>query len=116
MAVGIGVSVVNTRAIWEAVFGVDSPFVRTPKFNGAAHADHDPALLARRRRLPRGLLELAIGLALLACLVIAVSRPWSLVGLPFIALFAAGYLFVGIPQLRSSLPTPARVRPAVPAA
>src|ERR1700689_5820697 len=32
MAVGVGLTLINTRAVMEALFGVKSGFVRTPKY------------------------------------------------------------------------------------
>ena len=32
MAVGVGLTIINTRAVLEALFGVETSFVRTPKF------------------------------------------------------------------------------------
>jgi hypothetical protein len=32
MAVGVGLTIINTRAVLEALFGVETGFVRTPKF------------------------------------------------------------------------------------
>ena len=37
MAVGIGLSVRNAKAVLEALFGVKSEFARTPKFNIDGH-------------------------------------------------------------------------------
>ncbi|NNF43972.1 MAG: glycosyltransferase [Phycisphaerales bacterium] len=99
MAVGVGVSVLNTKAIMEAVLGWQSPFVRTPKFAGGMRSDLDPAA-RRRRRLPRGLIELTLGVVMLAGVALSATRPFTLVGLPFLVLFAVGYLLVALPQLR----------------
>ena len=32
IAVGVGLTIINTRAVLEALFGIESGFVRTPKF------------------------------------------------------------------------------------
>jgi cellulose synthase/poly-beta-1,6-N-acetylglucosamine synthase-like glycosyltransferase len=98
MAVGIGVSAVNTKAVLEAVLGRKSAFIRTPKFAGEATSGVDPAT-RRRRLLPAGTVETAMGLLMIAGLVLALLRPFTLVGVPFLALFATGYLVVGLPRL-----------------
>ena len=104
MAVGVGVSVLNTKAIGEALIGRASPFVRTPKFNGAAVSDDDPMTQRKGRRwLPAGSVETALGALMVVCGVLTITQPYTLVGLPFIALFACGYLAIGLPQLRISL-------------
>jgi cellulose synthase/poly-beta-1,6-N-acetylglucosamine synthase-like glycosyltransferase len=95
MAVGIGISVINTRAFLEALFGNQSPFVRTPKFAGAERSEVDPLLSLRSRR---GLIELAIGVVMLVSVVFAFTRPITLVGVPFLLLFAAGFLVIGIQE------------------
>ena len=33
MAVGVGLTIINTRAVLEALFGVQTAFARTPKYN-----------------------------------------------------------------------------------
>src|SRR5437867_1637523 len=37
MALGIGLTITNSRAVMEALLGVKSPFARTPKYGAAAH-------------------------------------------------------------------------------
>ncbi|MHC5023423.1 MAG: glycosyltransferase [Planctomycetota bacterium] len=98
MAIGIGISVTNTRAVLEALFGGPSPFVRTPKYAGATESDLDPAVAKRQRLLPPGSIEIALGLVMIACLVLTILRPHALVGAPFVALFAAGFFAVGVPS------------------
>jgi cellulose synthase/poly-beta-1,6-N-acetylglucosamine synthase-like glycosyltransferase/Leucine-rich repeat (LRR) protein len=100
MALGIGMCAVNARAVVEALLGLQSPFVRTPKFGGRADCELDPAVSSRPWGIASGLLELAIAGVLAACLVLGFFRPFSLIGAPFLLLFAAGYLGVGIASLR----------------
>jgi len=108
-AIGIGITVLNTRAIIEALLGRHSPFVRTPKFAGDLVSEPDPAAAPRRRRLPAGMVETALGVVMLACFVIATMRSFSLVAAPFILLFAAGFLAVGIASWRDDRRAAARV-------
>ena len=98
MSLGIGISVTNTRAVVEAVLGRHSPFLRTPKYNGAASSAADPLL--GRRRLPAGTTELVLGVVMTVCLAAAFLRPHTLIGAPFMLLFATGYLGIGLPALR----------------
>ncbi|MEX2119042.1 MAG: glycosyltransferase [Pirellulales bacterium] len=95
MALGIGMCAVNARAVLEALLGLKSPFVRTPKFGGRADCDPDPAVSRRPWRIAGGLVELALAGVLLACLVLSFLRPYTLIGAPFLLLFALGYLGVG---------------------
>lgn len=99
MALGIGMCAVNARAVLEALLGWHSPFVRTPKFGGRADCDVDPAVSRRGWRIPTGLLELVMAGVLLACLVLSFVRPYTLIGAPFLLLFAFGYAQVGVLSL-----------------
>jgi cellulose synthase/poly-beta-1,6-N-acetylglucosamine synthase-like glycosyltransferase len=101
MAVGIGLSLLNSRAVLEALVGRQSPFVRTPKFNGLPgdSLEPDPGTRTRRWR-PAGAVEVGLGLVMATCAVLAFSRPFMLVGAPFLVLFSAGYLTVGLGRLR----------------
>jgi hypothetical protein len=100
MSLGIGISATNARAVFEAVLGRESPFVRTPKYNGALDSAADPLLTRRRRTLPPGATELLLGLLMVLCCVVAVARPHTIIGAPFLLLFASGYLGIGLPRLR----------------
>jgi cellulose synthase/poly-beta-1,6-N-acetylglucosamine synthase-like glycosyltransferase len=104
MAVGVGISVVNTRAVLEALRGQQSPFVRTPKAGGSAELPGpvDPPA-ERGRRVPPGAIELGMGIVMLVCIGLAMTQPFTLVGVPFLALFASGYLAIGFPFLRAQL-------------
>jgi hypothetical protein len=59
-------------------------------------------------------IESALGLLMTACIVLAFTRPHTLVAVPFLVLFAIGYLCIGLPSLRSLLPHAAQ-RPRSPA-
>ncbi|MGH7137537.1 MAG: glycosyltransferase, partial [Pirellulales bacterium] len=98
MALGIGVCAVNARAVLEALLGFRSPFMRTPKFG--ARGDCDPDQATRRHgRSPGGLLELSLAGVLFACLALCCLRPFTLIGAPFLLLFALGYSGVGLLRL-----------------
>ncbi len=103
MAVGIGISVTNARAVLEALFRRKSPFLRTPKYNGAAHSAADPQLARGRRLLPAGSLEVALGILMVMCFGLAIFRHYTIIGAPFLLLFAAGFLGIGLPSLRQGL-------------
>jgi len=101
MALGIGICAVNARAVIEALLGWRSPFVRTPKFG--ARGDCDPDQMSSRWRwrllFPAGLVELLMAGVLYACLVLCFLRPFTLIGAPFLLLFALGYTGVGLSRL-----------------
>src|SRR5207237_9456329 len=51
MALGIGLTVTNTRAVMEALLGIQSPFKRTPKYRVLTKQDRALAAAKYRRRL-----------------------------------------------------------------
>ena len=73
IAVGVGLTVINTRAVLEALFGVQSGFVRTPKY---AIGDRKINLEVKKYRRRSGMLpyiEIAIGTYFVAMIVFAVG-------------------------------------------
>lgn len=99
MALGIGMSIHNSFAVLEALLGHESPFVRTPKYNGADPADTQLAGSGVKRWLP--VVETACGLYLLGCTAASLSQSWSMPASPFLLLLASGYLYVGFAGLRA---------------
>ena len=113
MALGIGICAVNARAVVEALLGFRSPFVRTPKFGARGDCDPDQTPSRRRLRFPGGLVELLMAGVLFACLVLSFLRPFTLIGAPFLLLFALGYSGVGLLRLLDQYATrPTQVRSA----
>lgn len=119
MGVGIGIAVNNARGCIEALVGHDSPFVRTPKYSQTTDAVMATDNGRRRARLAvpsiklwMSALEIAMGLYMLGCVEVAVSITHAMVGLPFILLFAGGYLYVGTSSLAGQLLTARASRPA----
>ncbi len=94
MALGIGLSLNNARAVIEGLVGRESEFVRTPK-HGVTHKTEKWTL--KRYRASKeifSILELLIGLYFVATIVIgAVIGAWA--SLPFLILFMIGFLYVG---------------------
>ncbi len=97
MALGVGICAVNTRAVLEALAGLPSPFVRTPKVGSGNEA------VVPSSRLPSGLLELLLAGVLAACLALTFRRPFTLIGGPFLFLCALGYSSVGLLRLLEPL-------------
>ena len=108
MALGIGLSVNNGRAALEGLFGRDVEFVRTPK-HGDQKTGLSPGLMGYRGRWPwHNTIELAFGIYSTSTLVVAIAtQSWASV--PFVALFSAGFLYVGMASLVEALrPTTAQ--------
>ncbi len=98
MAVGVGLSVNNARAVLEAIFNYRSDFVRTPKYGAFCRGEVGlkQKYLALRGIVPY--IELAFGLYFSYLLFQAIDRgQWSIV--PFIMVFQVGFLYVGLMSL-----------------
>ena len=99
MAVGIGVALRNARAVLEAILGIQSPFVRTPKYRIEAAPEPSYTKVYRaagRHWLPW--LELALGgYFVWATLYAFLNENYATV--PFLFLFLYGYLYTGLLSL-----------------
>jgi cellulose synthase/poly-beta-1,6-N-acetylglucosamine synthase-like glycosyltransferase len=98
MAVGVGLTIINTRAVLEALFGVETSFVRTPKF---ALVDRAVNLENKKYRARSGWLpyaEVAIGLYFLLMIAFAIET-YNFFAIPFLGLFVFGYFWAGFGTL-----------------
>ena len=101
MALGIGLAVNNGRAAIEGWFGRDVEFVRTPK-SGATDERRVSGLMAYPGHQPsHTLVELAFGIYCAATLGVALLTR-SYASVPFVTLFCAGFLYVGITSLQEA--------------
>ncbi|HXE31933.1 MAG TPA: cellulose synthase family protein [Terriglobales bacterium] len=118
MAIGIGLTVTNTRAVLEALLGIKTSFKRTPKFRIESKAD-GRASLAQKKKYRRKigwspLIELALGTVFAAVTVYAFQME-NYLTIPFLLLFVVGYWTTGLlslfqgrmPRRHRSAPTPA---------
>ena len=100
LAIGIGLAVNNAKATLEALFGHESPFIRTPKLAIEGKGD-GPIKLKKKYRGGRTLLpyfEIFLGLYYSYTLFYCVqSSIWLAV--PFILLFQFGFLYTGLMSL-----------------
>jgi hypothetical protein len=99
MAVGVGLTLINTRAVIEALFGVKSGFVRTPKYAIEGNRQKRMAVQKYKRRsgwLPY--FELACGTYFLYMCWFAIDT-FNFMTLPFLMLFVGGYYWVGFGTL-----------------
>lgn len=99
LALGAGMSVLLSRAVLRGLRRFRDPFERTPKTGGADRSTYDASGSSFRGRalaLGAGVFMVVAGAAG------AAAGQWG--SLPFVALFAAGYLSLGLePALRSSM-------------
>src|SRR5580658_732291 len=94
MAVGVALTVVNTRAVLEALLGIRTGFVRTPKY---AVGDKRMNLENKKYRRKSGFLpyiEIAVGTYFVAMIVFAIDT-YNFFSIPFLLLFVAGYYWAG---------------------
>ncbi len=99
MASGIALTIINTKAVIEALFGVETSFVRTPKFAIGASGKISLRSLKYRRRsgwLPYA--ELAFGSYFVVMAAYAIDTL-NYLSLPFLTLFVAGYYWAGFSTL-----------------
>ena len=99
MGLGIGLAFSNARAVLEALMGVKSEFVRTPKYRVEDAAD---ATWKRKKyKRKRGLLPLLeLSFAIYFLLAIAYSARLHMWGtIPFLLLFFFGFGYMGVMSL-----------------
>jgi cellulose synthase/poly-beta-1,6-N-acetylglucosamine synthase-like glycosyltransferase len=97
MAAGIGLVFSNTRAVLEALFGVQSSFVRTPKYNVENRKDNW-LTVARKYRRRRGLLpylELAFAIYFVVAVWYAL-RVNIYATIPFLLIFLLGFGYMAM--------------------
>jgi hypothetical protein len=98
MAVGVGLTIINTRAVLEAIFGVQTSFVRTPKF---AIGERRVNLETKQYRRRSGWLpyaEILVGTYFVGTIVFAIET-FNYLSIPFLALFVFGYYWAGFGTL-----------------
>ncbi|MBV9483204.1 MAG: glycosyltransferase family 2 protein [Acidobacteria bacterium] len=98
MALGIGLTVTNTRAVLEALMGKQSAFARTPKYRVESKGDR-----VRGTKYRRGLgwvpwIELLIGSYFALTVYYAVDNE-NYITVPFLVLFVVGYWYTGLMSL-----------------
>ena len=99
MALGIGLTVTNTKAVMEALFGIKSAFARTPKYSVAKKGEKSNAgKKYRKRLLLTPWIELAIG-AYFALAILYTFTNSNYFTAPFLILFVVGYWYTGLMSL-----------------
>ncbi len=99
MSLGIGLSINNARAVFEALFNHNNVFTRTPKL-GMGGIDKGWALKRYRgsRLSLQPFIEIALGVYLsFAVWFVAGHQLWA--SLPFLVLSQVGFLYVGLMSL-----------------
>ncbi|MGE5570457.1 MAG: glycosyltransferase [Rhodospirillales bacterium] len=98
LALGVGLTVINTRAVLEALLGVRTGFVRTPKYAIDGRQAGAETATYRRKSGLLPFIEIAIGTYFLAMVLYAIDVN-NFLSLPFLLLFVAGYYWAGFATL-----------------
>ncbi len=99
MAIGMGVSLANAIAVIEGLLGHQSEFIRTPKYGVGINESPSQwkhragAFKHKAQWIPFA--ELAVGIYLLSCVMIALWFNRAASCVPFMLIFMFGYLYVG---------------------
>ncbi len=98
MALGIGLTITNTKAVLEALVGQQSAFARTPKY-GVDRKKHKVGKNKYRRRLGWiPWVELLIGCYFASTVYYALDNE-NYITVPFLLLFVIGYWYTGLMSL-----------------
>ncbi len=98
MALGIGLTITNSKAVMEALFGVQSAFARTPKYRVKQKGEKSKAKVYRKRLGIVPWIELGIGCFFAWTVWYAVSTE-NYFTVPFLVLFVYGYWYTGLLSL-----------------
>ncbi len=100
MALGIGISLNNARAVLEGLFSRNAEFVRTPK-SGVRSAENRRSMLDTVYRSQKSLtvvMELAFGSYFLLTLYVAIAGG-HFISIPFLLLFLVGYFYSALSSI-----------------
>ena len=95
MALGIGLTITNTRAVLEALVGKQTAFARTPKYRVESKKDKVGAKKYRKRLGWVPWVELLIGTYFASTVYYAIANE-NYITVPFLLLFVVGYWYTGL--------------------
>jgi hypothetical protein len=108
MSLGVGVGLNNAKAvleaIWSAIRRKPSEFVRTPKYGmtgGGSQFRSGAARVFTLKKLSLPILEIAFGCYMTACIAISLWYGFGMSSIPFLAIFAGGYFYVGFASIHT---------------
>ncbi len=102
MALGVGVSINNAKAVLEAIWSAlrrqPSEFVRTLKYGqtGNQRRTFRPQRVFTFNRLSVPIVEVAFGCYMACCIWISLFYGYGVGSVPFLVIFASGYFYVGL--------------------
>jgi len=101
MLLGIQMTTNNSKAAFEALRGIESPFVRTPKTGETDNAKVKPKKIYTVKTPTGALFEFALAIAYLSVTVWALSlHQWLM--LPFVMLLTIGFFTTALHSLKGS--------------
>ncbi len=95
---GIGLTLTNSRAVMEALFGIKSSFKRTPKYRVEKRGEKSQATKYRKRLGLLPWIELLIGAYFILTIWYAIDNG-NYITVPFLLLFAFGYGYTALLSL-----------------
>jgi hypothetical protein len=98
MALGIGLTITNTRAVLEALRGKQTAFARTPKYRVESRKDKVRSTKYRRRLGWVPWVELLVGSYFALTVYYAIDNE-NYITVPFLVLFVVGYWYTGLMSL-----------------
>jgi cellulose synthase/poly-beta-1,6-N-acetylglucosamine synthase-like glycosyltransferase len=99
MAAGVALTIINSRAVLEALIGYQTSFARTPKYAiGGTQKIKLENVQYRRRSGWLPYAELAVGTFFLGMTAFAIES-YNFLAVPFLLLFVAGYYWAGFTTL-----------------
>ncbi len=98
MALGIGLTITNTRAVLEALVGKQTAFARTPKYRVESKKDRVGATKYRKRLGWVPWFELLVGTYFALTVYYAIDNE-NYFTVPFLLLFVIGYWYTGLMSL-----------------
>ena len=98
MALGIGLTWTNSKAVMEALLGIKSAFVRTPKYRVAKKGEKSQASKYRKRLVLAPWIELLFGCYFALAILYTFSNH-NYFTAPFLILFVVGYWYTGLMSL-----------------
>ncbi len=98
MAAGVALTLINARAVFEALIGYQTAFARTPKYaiGGQKVKNTNAAYRSRSGWLPY--MELAMGTFFVGMIAYAIES-YNFLAIPFLLLFVGGYYWAGFTTL-----------------
>jgi cellulose synthase/poly-beta-1,6-N-acetylglucosamine synthase-like glycosyltransferase len=99
MAAGVALTIINSRAVLEALFKHQTSFARTPKYAiGGSQKVRLEKVQYRRRSGWLPYAELAVGTGFLGMVMFALES-YNFLAIPFLLLFVGGYYWAGFSTL-----------------